>query len=226
MQFGIDAWTGMRPAPQLCLLLHGAGERGEAMRPLAEALREAFPAAAIFAPDAPQPGDRGAGRQWFSTIDLDAATRIERVEAALPALRDWVRAMQQRTGAGPAATSIAGFSQGAILALELARLEDGLAGRILAFGGRYARLPDRAPAASTLHLLHGEADDVIPVDHARLALQHLAVLHGDATIDVAAGVGHRLHPALIDRALHRLRNHIPHRTWQAALGAAPPPPVD
>ena len=130
--------------------------------------------------------------------------------------------MQQRTGAGPAATSIAGFSQGAILALELARLEDGLAGRILAFGGRYARLPDSAPAASTLHLLHGDADEVIPVEHARLALQHLAVLHGDATIDVAAGVGHRLHPALIDRALHRLRSHIPHRTWQAALGAAPP----
>ena len=29
-----------------------------------------------------------------------------------------------------------------------------------------------------------------------------------------------LHPALIDCALHRLRTHIPLRTWQTALGAA------
>ena len=42
----------------------------------------------------------------------------------------------------------------------------------------------------------------------------------DATVDIAQGVGHEVHPALIERALFRLRNHIPLRTWQAALGAA------
>jgi phospholipase/carboxylesterase len=66
------------------------------------------------------------------------------------------------------------------------------------------------------------ADLEIPALHARAALQHLGVLHGDATLDVAEGVAHELHPALIDRALHRLHTHIPHRTWQAALGAVPP----
>ena len=213
------------PPPQLLLLWHGRGSRGAAMAPLADALQAEFPQAAIIVPDAPQPydgddEDTGA-RQWFSSRGLDDATRIERVQQALPALADWVRAMQQRTGAGPAATAIGGFSQGAILALELASRHDGLCGRVLAFGGRYASLPPAAPRETTLHLLHGGADPVIPAAHAREALQHLGALDGDATLDIAEGVGHELHPALIDQALFRLRNHIPHRTWRAALGAAP-----
>lgn len=192
------------------------------MHGLADALRAAFPHAAIVAPDAPEPFDAGPrGYQWFSATGVDDANRYERVGAALPGLRRWVRATQDRLRVGPAATALAGFSQGAILGLELAQQDDGIAGRVLAFGGRYARVPETAPRATTLHLLHGGADEVIDVAHARWALQHLAVLHGDATLDIAESVGHELHPALIDRALHRLRTHIPHRTWEAALGSRP-----
>ncbi|RVT50022.1 esterase [Rubrivivax albus] len=207
------------PPPQLLILLHGYGGRGALMRPLAEALRAQFPKAAILAPDAPHPVDGGgAGRQWFSARDLDDERRIARVEDALGPLQDWVQFTQQRLGVGPQPTAIGGFSQGAILALELASRADGLAGRVLAFAGRYARLPDVAPRQTTLHFFHGAADEIIPAAHARQALQHLGVLHGDATLDVAADVGHVLHPSLIDSALHRLTHHIPYRTWRAALG--------
>jgi phospholipase/carboxylesterase len=191
------------------------------MLPLAEALRERFPQAAILAPEGPQAFDGGAsGRQWFSASGVNDDNRSDRVQAALGPLRDWLLATQQRLGAGPQATCIAGFSQGGILGLELAALHDGLVGRVLAFGARYARLPAMAPRLTTLHLLHGGADAVIPPGHAREALQHLGALQGDATLDIAEGVGHTLHPALIDSALFRLQNHIPHRTWRAAMGAA------
>lgn len=207
------------PPPQLLILLHGVGGRGALMRPLAEALRAQFPRAAILAPDAPHPFDGGGpGRQWFSAQGIDDTNRIARVDEALGPLQAWVQAMQQRLGVGPQPTALCGFSQGAILALELASRADGLAGRVLAFGGRYARLPDVAPRQTTLHLFHGATDVVIPAAHARAALQHLGVLHGDATLDVAADVGHEMHPSLIDSALHRLTHHIPYRTWRAALG--------
>ena len=94
-------------------------------------------------------------------------------------------------------------------------------GRVLAFAGRYATLPLHAPRHTTLHLFHGAEDPVIPVRYARVAMQRLAELQGDATIDIAEGVGHELPPALVDCAIHRLRTHIPHRTWAAALGAVP-----
>ena len=210
------------PPEQLLLLLHGVGADGRSMAPLAQALRAEFPQAAIVAPDAPHRFEAGgAGLQWFSVRGIDEANRVPRAATALVPLATWVRATQQRLGVGSAATALVGFSQGAILALELAAAEDGLAGRVLAFAGRYARLPAAAPRHTTLHLFHGGADAVIPVAHARAALEHLAALHGDATIDIAEGVGHELHPVLLRCALQRLRTHIPLRTWQAALGAVP-----
>src|SRR6185295_8558634 len=50
----------------------------------------------------------------------------------------------------------------------------------------------------------------------RAAMQRLAELQGDATIDIAQDVGHELPATLVDCAIDRLRTHIPHRTWAAA----------
>jgi phospholipase/carboxylesterase len=132
-----------------------------------------------------------------------------------------VLAQQQRLGVGPAATCLGGFSQGAVLALALATRHDGLCGRVLAFAGRCVQPPPQAPRHTTLHLFHGADDRVIAAQLSRDALAQLAALGGDATLDIAQGVGHTLHPALLDCALHRLTHHIPHRTWQAAMGAVP-----
>ncbi len=227
MQLPIE-WLPAEGAPeQLILLLHGVGADGASMAPLAQALRAEFPQAALIAPDAPHPFDAGGpGRQWFSVAGITEANRAERVAAALPPLVAWVRQTQDRLRVGPAATAIAGFSQGAILALETALREDGLAGRVLAFGGRFAAPPIAAPRHTTVHLFHGGADPVIPAAHARAALEALGALQGDATLDIAEGTGHAIHPALVQRALFRLRNHIPARTWAAALGAVPRPAQD
>ena len=209
-------------AEQLMILLHGLGSNGQAMAPLAQQLRQAFPQALLVAPDGFDGFDgSGNGRQWFSMQGLTDANRAERVAAVLPRLGDLVRATQASTGLSQPATALVGFSQGAILALELAGLHDGLAGRVLAFSGRYAVLPEFAPSQTTLHLFHGADDAVIPVAHARATIGRLAELGGDATIDIAAGVGHEMAPALIGCALQRLRTHIPQRTWAEAMGATP-----
>ncbi len=218
-------WLPATGAPeQLILLLHGWGSEAGALVPLAQVLRAAFPQAAILAPDAPGLADSGRTgprrRQWYSIRDLDEHRLIERGSAALPLLLHWVQAQQQRLGVPPAATCLGGFSQGAVLALALAVHHDGLCGRVLAFSGRLMQPPGAAPLHTTVHLFHGAADAVIPAQGSRQALQQLAALKGDATLDIAEGIGHELHPALLDCALHRLKTHIPLRTWQAALSAA------
>lgn len=221
-------WLPAEGAPQqLILLLHGWGQDARHLAPLAQALRAQFPQSAVLAPDAPHEADAQlagkpgpGGRQWYSVEGLNEANWPQRVAATLPALRAWVQAQQQRLGVGPAATCVGGFSQGAILALALATQHDGLCGRVLAFGGRYAEAPLAAPRHTTLHLFHGSADRVIPAQGSRDAIELLGALQGDATLDVAEGVGHELHPALIQCALQRLQTHIPLRTWQEAMGAA------
>jgi phospholipase/carboxylesterase len=228
---------------QLIALLHGW--RGEAMdlAPLARALRGAFPQAAVLVPEAPLEGDakngrargpestgegRARGRQWYSLEGLEIAHEAgrrewhRRVTEARTGVQDWLRAQQRRLGVGPAATALGGFSQGAIVALEIAVRADGLAGRVLAFAGCFTAGFDAAPRDTTVHLFHGGADPVIPAAAAREALERLGALQGDATLDIAEGIGHEIHAALVDCCLHRLTSHIPLRTWRAALGAAPP----
>lgn len=207
---------------QLMVLLHGWGASAADMAPLALALQAAFPQAALLAPQGFEPVDTGlAGHQWFSQAGETEVDRPARVAAVLPRLASWVQAAQQASGVGPAATALVGFSQGAILALELAQRHDGIAGRVLSFAGRYATLPAVALAHTTLHFFHGATDTVIPAAQSRLAMERLSALQADATIDIASGVGHDLPPALVQCAVQRLQTHIPHRTWMAAMGAVP-----
>jgi len=233
MQLPIEWLPAAGRPEQLIVLLHGW--RGEAMdlAPLGQALRHAFPQAAVLAPEAPHEGDvkdgRARGRQWYSLDGLDPAHEAgrrewhRRVGEARVGVQSWLRAQQQRLGVSTAATALGGFSQGAIVSLEIAVRDDGLAGRVLAFAGCFTADFEAAPRHTTVHLFHGGADPVIPAAGSRDALERLGALQGDATLDIAEGIGHEIHPALVECCLHRLKSHIPLRTWQAALGAAPPP---
>lgn len=210
---------------QLFILLHGVGGTPHTLASLIQALRTAFPASAILAPAGFERYDGGGnGRQWFSVRGVDEDNRAERVAQALPPLVDYVRAAQARFGLLQSDTALAGFSQGAIMALEAVQAHDGLAGRVLAFSGRYARLPKVPPQYTTIHLLHGANDTVMNVTYAQTAQAWLDSLHGDCTIDVANHVGHELHPALVQCAIERLQTCVPLRSWEAALGLNQAPP--
>ncbi len=217
MHDGIEYWPAERRARQLFILLHGVGSQAAGLTSLAEMLRRAFPESGIFIPDGIAPFDEGMGRQWFSVRHVTEVARIERVAAAMPALSTLVRRAQQRFDVLQTDTALVGFSQGAIMALEYCIAHDGGVGRVLSFAGRFASLPERAPELTTLHLLHGEADMVIPAQHAYAAFARLTELSGDATLDVGDGVAHELHPALVARAIHRLKTVIPLRSWKLAM---------
>ncbi len=227
MELPIEWLPAQGQPEQLIVLLHGWASSGADLAPLAQALRAQFPQAAVLAPDGPHPYEKDAAtgrstprRQWYSVADISPENWPGRVAACLPALHGWVQAQQQRLGVGTQATCLGGFSQGAILSMALAAQHDGLVGRVLAFAGCFTAPPAAAPVQTTLHLFHGSADNVIPADGSREALAWMAENGGDATIDIAQGVGHELHPALVQCALQRLQSHIPARTWRAALGAA------
>jgi phospholipase/carboxylesterase len=106
------------------------------------------------------------------------------------------------------------------MSLEAVQAEPKLAGRVLAFSGRYATPPDHAPEDATLHLLHGLLDEVIPARPAMADAQRLVQLGADVTGDALPGIGHELHPQLIDKAVHHLRSFLPQKAWKEAMVAA------
>jgi phospholipase/carboxylesterase len=201
----------------LFVLLHGGGGAALDMLDLAAVLGDAFGEAAIVIPEGFEAIHVGkTERQWFPTFELSDDNRPQRVAAAVPALAQFIREQQQRFAILQSDTALAGFAEGATVALALSDQHDGLVGRVLAFSGRYAALPDKAPSLTTLHLLHGQRDAVVPVELAQQAYAQLTALGADATCDIASSVGHELHPALMDQAVHRLRTCVPLRHWRTA----------
>jgi phospholipase/carboxylesterase len=215
------------PPTLLFLLMHGQGQDETAMQPLATALAREYPQAAVLCLRAPMPADLIAGRemsngyQYFSRTDISDANRSARVQAALPGFIAEVRALQQHFQMAWGHTALAGFSQGGIMALEAVQAEPRLAGRVLAFGARHAEPPVHAPEDTTVHLLHGLRDVVIPPALPVDSAERLLALGGDVTADILPSIGHELHPTLVAKALEQLRSFLPKRVWREVMSEAP-----
>lgn len=206
----------------LYIYLHGVGASALQMAPVADRFARSWPHAAHLMPEGFDAfGEAADARQWFSRDGITEENRPERVAAAAVKLVAFVNDAQRHFGIDFAATALVGFSQGAVVALEAVQREAALAGRVVALGGRYARLPDAAPPSTVVHLVHGKDDPVVPARHAVEAAARLVGLGGDVTADVIPGVGHSLDPELVECAVLHLQTYLPRRIWAEALAAAP-----
>lgn len=200
----------------LLLLFHGVGSSAEDLAPLGRALASQRPNAWVVSVRSPDRSDLGHGWQWFSVQGVTEGNRPERVAAAMPAFLDRITAWQHTTGVVPRRTTLIGFSQGAIMALESTQqAQPGAVGRVVAIAGRFAQPPRRAPAGVVLHLMHGDADRVMPVELAVAAERALRALGAVATLDRFPGLGHGLDARVVDAIVRRIEAPSPHP------GAAP-----
>ena len=189
---------------QLVLLFHGVGSSARDLAPLGEALAPHLPDALIVSVQAPEAS--GRGWQWFSVQAVTEANRPARVAAAMPAFVQAVQQWQQACAVGPAATTLIGFSQGAIMALESTQLDSPPAARVVALSGRFARPPRTAHASVYTHLMHGDADAVMPVQGAVQASAQLQALGVAATLDRFPGLGHSIDQRVVDAIVRRLED--------------------
>jgi phospholipase/carboxylesterase len=202
---------------QLILLFHGVGATPESLLPLGQRLASEFEQATVVSVAAPQASEFSPGRQWFSVRGVTETDRPERVAAAMPAFLAEICAWQEAEDVTAHATALVGFSQGAIMALEATRVAPSSAGRILAIAGRFATLPAQAASHTTLHLIHGKNDPVIPYRHTIEAAERLIGLGGDVTADVLPFIGHEINADVVDVVLQRLQGYVPKRLWEEAL---------
>jgi phospholipase/carboxylesterase len=207
--------------PQLLFLLcHGVGGDAAQMAPVATALREQYPQAAIVSLNGPERCDdpaAGPGWQWFSMLDREPAVLAEHVAAALPGFVERLRAWARHFELDWPYVALIGYSQGAIMSLEAIQSEPQLAGRVVALSGAYAWLPQEAPQDVCIHLLHGTQDTVLPYRPMVHAAQTLVGLGADVTADVLPGVTHTLDAKLIDKAMEQLRTFVPGKLWREAV---------
>ena len=166
------------PAKQLVVMLHGVGADGNDLIGLAPHLATVLPDAAFVSPDAPFACDMAPfGRQWFSLQDRSDAALLAGVQSVAPSVNAFLDAELAKHGLAPDKLVLIGFSQGTMTALYVApRRPVSIAG-VVAYSG--AMVGGELLAKETLSrppilLIHGDADEVVPVaafDHAGAALQ-------------------------------------------------------
>lgn len=152
------------PARQLVVILHGYGADGQDLVPLAEAWRAALPDAAFLIPDAPQPcGEFPTGRQWFPLTFRDPAEIARGLAAVKPHLNRFLDDEMKARNLEAKALALVGFSQGAMLALDVGLSRTEMIAGIVSFSGLLAEPPVRGRQSYPPVLLaHGSEDSVIP----------------------------------------------------------------
>jgi phospholipase/carboxylesterase len=187
-------------APQaMVILLHGYGSNGQDLIGLAPYWQAALPHVVFLSPNAPQPcpGAPG-GYQWWPLSDLSAAGPAAGARSAAPVLNAYIDAQLAHYGLADDKLALVGFSQGAMMALQVApRREKALAGVIgysgmLSDGDTLARETRSKPP---MLLVHGDADPVVPFAALAQAQAALTPLGFEVATHVSPRLGHSIDEA-------------------------------
>jgi len=180
-------------ARQLVVFLHGYGADGNDLIGLGHEWGKTLPHAAFVSPNAPEPcGMAPMGRQWFNLTFREAGELDRGVKQAGPLLDAFLDAELKRHNLPPRALALVGFSQGTMMALAVGLRRNPAPAAIVGYSGALANVealpaPGSGPA---ILLVHGDMDEVIPVDAMLIAREQLAQAGLPVEWHVAQGIGH------------------------------------
>ncbi len=188
-----------RHARQLVVFLHGYGADGNDLMELGRQWQAWLPDADFVAPHAP---DRCAqaptGRQWFPLASRGEDERRNGVRKARPAIDEFIDRELARLGLDDRRLAIVGFSQGTMMALHVGLRRRRAPAAILGYSGLLVG-PERLDEASArdregrpppILLVHGDADNVIPVEALFAAADALGKADLPAQWHLSLGVAH------------------------------------
>jgi phospholipase/carboxylesterase len=157
---------GGGPARSAVLLLHGYGADGNDLIGLAAEWAPALPETLFYSPHAPFPCEAaGFGRQWFGFQNKRQDLVVLEVATAARIIDREVDGFLKELKLPPGRLVLAGFSQGAMMALHIGlRRAEPVAG-ILAYSGLLMApelLEMQIRSKPPVLLIHGDRDTVVP----------------------------------------------------------------
>ena len=188
---------------QLVVICHGVGANGQDLISVGPMLAAALPHAVFTAPDGPEaydmipPGHGNEGRQWFSLKDW----RHDVMEAGVRSAHDSLDRYLDETLAAldipPTDYALAGFSQGAMMALFTGLRRPIPPRAILAYSGMLlapAELQSEIANRARVLLVHGEEDEVVPSEASSVAAEVLTSLDVPVELMMRPHLGHSIDP--------------------------------
>jgi len=202
-------------AKELVVFLHGYGADGADLLGLSDVLGPHLPGVAFVAPDAPDRCSGGGfGFQWFPIPRFDGSTEAEAaagIDAAAAELNAFLDARLIEEGLPPSRLVLVGFSQGAMMSLQVApRRAEAVAG-VVAISGRLLRpelLASEARVKPPVLIMHGDQDPVVPFGELARAGDALVAAGFPVYAHVMKGTGHGIAPDGLGVALQFIKERL------------------
>ena len=198
------------------IFLHGYGANGADLLGLADPLAEYLPDTLFLSPDAPEDcAGVPFGRQWFPIPWIDGSSEEESRAGLMRAADDlmaFVDGVMLDEDLLPEQVMLLGFSQGAMMALHVAPRRDEAVAGVVAISGRLLEpeaLIDEALSKPPVLLIHGDQDQVVPVQSMPLAAQALQDAGWtEVYAHLKKGGGHGIAPDGLSVALAFMRERL------------------
>jgi len=199
-------------AQTLIVFLHGLGADGHDLISLAPILGRDLPEAAFVSPHAPFPCDMAPyGRQWFSLQNRDPASILGGVRMTAPILNAFLDEELERHGLNDDRLVLVGFSQGTMMALFVALRRARPCAALLGYSGALIGaeiLPEEIASRPPVLLVHGEADEVVPVQALPAAATALKANAVTVESETRPGLGHGIDERGIELGLSFLARSL------------------
>jgi len=197
------------------VFLHGYGADGADLLGLADPLGEHLPDTTFLSPNAPEIcGTNPGGYQWFPIPWIDGSSEEEAERGMAQAVGDlngFLDGVLADEGINHAQLVLFGFSQGTMMSLHVApRRPEPVAG-VVGFSGRLLQpesLVDEVTARPPVLLVHGDQDDVVPVQSLPDAGNALTEAGFEVYAHVMKGTGHGIAPDGLSVALAFIRDKL------------------
>ncbi|MCZ8185212.1 MAG: dienelactone hydrolase family protein [Beijerinckiaceae bacterium] len=178
----------------LVVFLHGYGADGNDLIDLGQSWADLLPDTAFVSPHAPEPcGMAPTGRQWWPLTMRDPSERWRGCQQAGPDLEAFLDQELARTGLSPDRLALVGFSQGAMMALHIGLRRAAMPGAIIGYSGHLVgpeHLKAEAKGKPPILLVHGDRDEIIPVDALFDAMDQLGKAEIPCQWHLSVGTAH------------------------------------
>jgi phospholipase/carboxylesterase len=175
-------------------LLHGVGADGDDLIGLAPRFARVLPDAEFLSPHGPYPYDMAPmGRQWFSLADRSPSMILAGIRGSAPILSAFIDRELARRGLADRDLALIGFSQGTMMALHVALRRTDACAALIGYSGALSgreSLAEEIRAHPPVLLVHGEADEIVPVEAHPRAVAALEAAGVRVSAHTRPGLGH------------------------------------
>lgn len=194
----------------LVVFLHGYGADGYNLLSLAEDFKNVVPNAVFCAPNAPFMLDR-FGYQWFSLEDRSKEKMLNGLDIASEYLGKYINHQINRFNIKESNVILIGFSQGTMLSLHYSLLKNNNIKAVIGFSGRIifdAKREYSSEKELPILLVHGEQDDIIPVEDCYETNKILSSLSYNPEYYICENLAHSINGEGIEEARIFLSVHL------------------